>query len=44
MKLGDGRIHSDLVENIILRKNLLITGNPRCEELFVIFLMWYLEF
>ncbi len=34
MKLGDGRIHSDLVENIILRKNLLITGNPKVRRAF----------
>ena len=27
MKLGDGRIHSDLVQNVIKKKNLLIKGN-----------------
>ena len=34
MKLGDGRIHSDLVKNVIMRKNLLINGNPKVRRAF----------
>tara|TARA_B100001013_G_C24594531_1_gene436187 strand:+ start:109 stop:1155 length:1047 start_codon:yes stop_codon:yes gene_type:complete len=34
MKLGDGRIHSDLVNNVRLNKNLIIKGNPEVKRCF----------
>ncbi len=34
MKLGDGRIHSDLVKNVIMKRNLLINGNPKVRRAF----------
>lgn len=34
MKLGDGRIHSDLIENVLKKQNLLIKGNYNIKRSF----------
>ena len=34
MKLGDGRIHSDLIKDVIMRRNLKIKGNPKVKRAF----------
>lgn len=34
MKLGDGRIHSDLIKNVIDKNNLLIKGNQNIKRAF----------
>ncbi|MDC0972202.1 NAD-dependent epimerase/dehydratase family protein [Candidatus Pelagibacter sp.] len=34
MKLGDGRIHSDLIKNVINKNNLLIKGNKNIKRSF----------
>ena len=34
MKLGDGRIHSDLIKNVMDKKNLLIKGNYNIKRSF----------
>lgn len=34
MKLGDGRIHSDIIKNISSNKNIIINGNPNIKRSF----------
>ena len=34
MKLGDGRIHSDLVDKISKNKNIILKGNPNIKRSF----------